>query len=810
MNLHEPATLKLDDATVKPDARADRPEVDLERIPPEELLARARELGRLGHGDVISYSRKVFIPLTRLCRDVCGYCTFAKVPREVGAVYLGPDEVLDIARAGQAAGCREALFTLGDKPELRYAAARGALRRLGYKTTVEYLAAMCELVIRATGLLPHVNAGVMTEDEVAALRRVSVSQGIMLESVAARLCEPGGPHFGSPDKDPQVRLAMIEAAGRQRVPFTSGILIGIGETRSERIRSLVALRDLHARHGHIQEIIVQNFRAKPGTRMADSAEPPLDDLMWTAAAARLILGPDINIQVPPNLSYDAFPRLAGCGINDWGGISPVTADHVNPEAPWPQIARLADATAQAGYVLAERLAVYPDYALAADRWVDRALVKPVLDHIDASGLVRQDDWVPGAASPPRAQAPGGRRGGRSVTALTERAAAGSRLSHQDIVRLFAARGSDVDDICAAADDLRRRQNGDVVTYVVNRNINYTNVCSYACSFCAFSKGKLHDHLRGKPYDLALGEIARRTEEAWQRGATEVCLQGGIHPAYTGDTYLTLLRTVKEAVPGMHVHAFSPLEISHGAATLGLPVSAFLERLKTAGLGSLPGTAAEILDDEVRARICPDKLTTDEWLGVVETAHRVGLRTTATIMFGHVEGTDSWATHLLRLRDLQERTGGLTEFVPLPFVHMEAPMYLKGGSRRGPTWRETLLMHAVARLALHPVVTNIQASWVKMGPIGVAKILEAGVNDCGGTLMNESISRAAGTQHGQELPPEDMEAMIRGVGRAPRQRTTLYGPVAEERRTASLAAPALAPVVQTPVRRIPTAARRHAN
>ncbi|HLN10984.1 MAG TPA: 5-amino-6-(D-ribitylamino)uracil--L-tyrosine 4-hydroxyphenyl transferase CofH [Xanthobacteraceae bacterium] len=797
MNLHEPDARTLVDS---PDARADPLEAEFERMPLADLLAQARALGRLGHGDVISYSRKVFIPLTRLCRDVCGYCTFAKVPRELDVAYLSPDEVLDIARAGQATGCREALFTLGDKPELRYATARGALRRLGYASTVAYLAAMCELVIRETGLLPHVNAGVMTEDEIAALRRVSVSQGIMLENVSSRLCEPGGAHFGSPDKDPQVRLAMIEAAGRQRVPFTSGILIGIGETRRERIRSLVALRDLHARYGHLQEIIVQNFRAKPGTRMVGSAEPPLDDLMWTAAVARLLLGSGMNIQVPPNLSYDAFPQLAGCGINDWGGISPVTADHVNPEAPWPQIARLADATGQAGYVLAERLAVYPDYALAAEQWIDRTLVKRVLDHIDTSGLVRRDDWVPGAAAPPRAPALNRRSGGTSVTALTDRAAAGSRLSHHDIVRLFAARGSAVDDICAAADDLRREQNGDVVTYVVNRNINYTNVCSYACSFCAFSKGKLHDHLRGRPYDLALDEIARRTEEAWQRGATEVCLQGGIHPAYTGDTYLTLLRTVKEAVPGMHVHAFSPLEISHGAATLGLPVSAFLERLRNAGLGSLPGTAAEILDDEVRARICPDKLRTDEWLDVIETAHRVGLRTTATIMFGHVERTRSWATHLLRLRDLQERTGGLTEFVPLPFVHMEAPMYLKGGSRRGPTWRETLLMHAVARLTLHPVVTNIQASWVKMGPVGVAQILAAGVNDCGGTLMNESISRAAGTQHGQELPPEDMEAMIESVGRVPRQRTTLYRPVAEERRMRSFAAPALAPVVQTPVRR----------
>jgi FO synthase len=646
----------------------------------------------------------------------------------------------------------------------------------------------------------------MTEDEIAALRRVSVSQGIMLESVAQRLCEPGGPHFGSPDKDPEVRLAMIEAAGRQKVPFTSGILIGIGETRRERIASLLALREVHARHGHLQEIIVQNFRAKRGTRMAGAAEPPLDDVLWTAAMARLILGPAMNIQVPPNLSFAEFPRLLEAGINDWGGISPVTADHVNPEAPWPQIAKLERATAAAGYTLVPRLPIYPEYAVKPDAWLDRGLVRRVLDAIDTTGFAREDAWTPGATSPlpacrerlaPKAPGEGDSRLG--LSAILTRATAGERLSENDILRLFAARGPEVDEVCAAADALRAQVNGDVVTYVVNRNINYTNVCSYACSFCAFSKGKLHDHLRGRPYDLALEEIARRTEEAWKRGATEVCLQGGIHPAYTGDTYLTLLRTVKEAVPAMHVHAFSPLEISHGAQTLGLSVGSYLERLRKAGLGSLPGTAAEILDDDVRARICPDKLNTNEWLDVVGTAHEVGLRTTATIMFGHVEDTRSWARHLLHIRDLQERTGGFTEFVPLPFVHMEAPMYLKGGARRGPTWRETMLMHAIARLALHPLVTNIQASWVKAGPAGVGRLLNVGVNDCGGTLMNESISRAAGTQHGQELPPEAMEEMIRTAGRVPRQRTTLYRAVDPERARLSFAALPLAPVVQTPVR-----------
>jgi FO synthase len=822
---------------------ADRLLAGFEATPLPRLLEAARALGREGHGRVISYSRKVFIPLTRLCRDVCGYCTFAVGPRQAGAAYLSPDEVLAIARAGREAGCREALFTLGDKPELRYQAARSALDRLGHASTIEYLIAMCELVARETGLLPHVNAGIATETQIAALRRVSVSQGIMLENASSRLAEPGGPHFGSPDKDPAVRIAMIEAAGRQRVPFTSGILIGIGETRRERILSLLVLRDLHARYGHLQEIIIQNFRAKSGTRMAEAAEPSLEDLLWTAATARLVLGPAMNIQVPPNLSFEVFPRLAAAGINDWGGISPVTADHVNPEAPWPSLAVLERATAAAGYTLVQRLAIYPTYACAPERWLDRSLASRVLDEIDAEGFAREDVWVPGAVIPPplfispRWGEVGGRRPPgegvttnsipttavfpsphasplrgegadrgslsaelRGVTRLLDRAAVGQRLEPHDIVRLFAARGPEVEEIRAAADALRARTSGDVVRYVVNRNINYTNVCSYACSFCAFSKGKLSEDLRGRPYDLALDEIARRTIEAWDRGATEVCLQGGIHPAYTGDTYLTLLRTVKQAVPAMHVHAFSPLEVSHGAQTLGLSLRAFLERLRAEGLGSLPGTAAEILDDEVRERICPDKLDTREWLEVVETAHRVGLRTTATIMFGHVEGPQSWAAHLLHVRDLQERTGGLTEFVPLPFVHMEAPMYLRGGSRRGPTWRETLLMHAVARLVLHPLVTNIQASWVKLGPAGVARVLNAGVNDCGGTLMNESISRAAGTQHGQELPPERMEELIRGAGRVPRQRTTLYRDVAADRYRQSFGAPALAPVVQTPLRR----------
>jgi FO synthase len=509
----------------------------------------------------------------------------------------------------------------------------------------------------------------------------------------------------------------------------------------------------------------------------------------------------MNIQVPPNLSYDAFPRLLEAGINDWGGISPVTADHVNPEAPWPDLVKLRSATEQAGMTLQQRLAIYPGYATNPLTWLDRSLATPVLRAVDAEGFARENSWTPGSRESLPVSPTPQTRVDRGVDALLRNATAGERLREADVTLLFKARGGEVDTICAAADELRAKASGDVVRYVVNRNINYTNVCSYKCSFCAFSKGKAHDSLRGKPYDLDLGEVARRAREAWERGATEVCMQGGINPRYTGATYLELLRAVKDEVPDMHVHAFSPLEVSQGAATLDIPVHRFLEMLRDAGLGSLPGTAAEILDDEVRAVICPDKLSTGQWLDVVGTAHEVGLRTTSTIMFGHVEQPSSWAKHLLHLRDLQARTGGITEFVPLPFVHMEAPMSLRGQSRLGPTWREVRLMHAVARLVLHPLIPNIQASWVKLGEAGIAALLKGGVNDLGGTLMNESISRAAGTEHGQEFAPEQMEAVIVGAHRGPEQRTTLYQPVPVERRAASFNAAALADLVMTPFSKV---------
>ena len=768
------------------------------------LMAAAQELRDAGHGDVISYSRKVFIPLTKLCRDVCHYCTFAHPPRRGERCFLTVEEAVDIAQAGAAAGCREALFTLGDKPELRYRAARAELDALGFETTLDYLAHVARRVLEETGLLPHLNPGVMSLEEILALREVSVSQGIMLETISERLAERGGPHYGSPDKVPAVRLATIAAAGEAAVPFTSGILIGIGETRMERIEALLALRELHLAHGHFQEIIIQNFRAKPGTQMAEAPEPSVDELKWTIAMARLIFGPQMNIQAPPNLSPGMLAQLIESGLNDWGGVSPVTPDHVNPEAPWPELERLARETARNGKTLVERLAIYPAYARDVAQWVVPGLVKAVLDHSDGAGFAREiDRWSTGTVGErvPLVPRPGDERDRASadIEEAIAWAQAGERLEAGQVEGLFNARGEAFAQVVAAADAVRRETRGETVTYVVNRNINYTNVCGYRCQFCAFSKGKMSENLRGKPYVLDLDEIERRGREAWERGATEVCLQGGIHPAYTGETYLDICRRIKKTVPGLHIHAFSPLEVWQGAQTLGVSLEAFLRDLKAVGLSSLPGKAAELLDDGVRAIICPDKINTAEWLEVMETAHRVGLRSTATIMFGHVDGPQNWARHLLAVRDLQARTGGFTEFVPLPFVASEAPIYLKGRARPGPTWREAILMHAVARLVLNPVITNIQTSWVKMGPDGALAALKAGANDLGGTLMNETITRAAGAQHGQELAPQEMDRLITSIGREPLQRRTLYHAPEGDRVEASYRAQPLTEAINKPAR-----------
>lgn len=746
------------------------------------LMAEAQALTLESQGRRVTYSRKVFIPLTQLCRDVCHYCTFAKAPRQIRQPYLSVEKAVAIAREGQQAGCTEALFTLGDQPELRYRAAREALAELGFDSTLDYLFTVAKEVYEKTGLLPHLNPGVMSRDELSKLRTVSASMGIMLETVSPRLSEKGGPHYGSPDKLPSVRLETLRLAGELCIPFTTGLLIGIGETRQERIDSLLAIRDLHQQYGHIQEVIIQNFRAKPGTKMANHPEPTLDDHLWSIAVARLILGGDMSIQAPPNLQPGMLAELINAGVNDWGGVSPVTPDHVNPEKPWPHLDKLHSETETAGRHLLPRLPVAPSYALRPECWVDKDMAAGVLRLSDSVGLSRGDHWFAGSGdaipeqashwlpkhsfSIPRHQ---------QLTQCLDQAVAGEELSEASIARLFDVQGSALSAVLQTADQLRQQTVGQTVTYVVNRNINYTNICGYHCEFCAFAKGqgKQAKELRGPAYRLDLEEVAHRAQQAWDLSATEVCLQGGIHPQFTGDTYLSIVQAVKAKVPDMHIHAFSPLEVHHGAETLGLPLDEYLQRLKEAGLATLPGTAAEILHEDVRQIICPDKLTTERWLEVVRTAHHCGLKTTSTIMFGHVDHPSHWASHLLKLRRLQEETGGITEFVPLPYVHMEAPLWRRGQSRSGPTFREAVLMHAVGRLVLNPLIPNIQTSWVKMGAQGAAYSLGAGANDMGGTLMNESITRAAGGVNGQEFTVENIQAVANELGRPCEERTTLY-------------------------------------
>ena len=775
---------------------------DLLNGPLDDLLATARSVRDTAHDTRVTFSPKVFIPLTMLCRDTCGYCTFAQPPARLEHPYLTADDVLRIARQGAKQGCHEALFTLGERPEERYEVARSWLTEHGYDSTVHYLHAMAQLVLTETGLLPHANAGALYRDELALLRQVSPSQGMMLESLRDDLAC----HRGAPDKEPARRLSTLEMAGELGIPFTSGILVGIGETRADRVAALRAIADSHARHGHVQEVIVQNFLPKPRTGMqhADPCNP--EEFLWSIAAARLLLPTTIHLQAPPNLSDD-FGALLDAGIDDWGGVSPVTADHVNPERPWPALDRLREVTEGRGFVLAPRLTIYPEFVRDPARWLDKALHFPVLDRSDAEGLGRDDpgaiwpekvtaadvvfdgaevvlvghkstQWYSGATQPPPILVPGraaARPGGRVAEVLSG-VARGEEVGFDQIVALFRARGPEVNSICEVADQLRRDTVGDSITWVHNRNINYTNVCTFKCKFCGFSKGPLSLNLRGTPYLLTLDDIAARAREAWDLGATEVTLQGGIHPDFDGDYYIDVCRAVKEAVPGMHVHGFTALEVTEGAKRLGENLHTYLGRLKDAGLASLPGTAAEILDDEVRAILCPDKINTDEWLDCHAAAHDIGLHSNVTIMFGSIEHPESWARHLLRTRDLQKVTGGFTEFVGLPFVHMASPIYLHKRSRRGPTFRENLLMHAIARITYHGHIDNIQLSWVKVGVEGAVQMLKSGCNDLGGTLMDENISRAAGASHGQMMTEDRFRDLVGPLGRRLEQRTTGYGRV----------------------------------
>jgi len=771
--------------------------------PLPDLMARAAAVRDAAFGTRMTFSPKVFIPLTMLCRDRCGYCTFAKAPARLESPYLELEDVLAIARAGRAAGCHEALFTLGEGPEDRYPAARAWLDDHGYSSTVDYLAAACAAVLADSGLLPHANAGALSPAELAVLRPVSASQGMMLESLNPDL----DAHRSAPDKVPARRLATLEAAGELGIPFTTGLLVGIGDSRTDRLGTLEAIAASHARHGHVQEVIVQNFLPKPGTSMHRHPPCPTDEFLWTIAAARLLLPADVHLQAPPNLSDELGPLVAA-GIDDWGGVSPVTADHVNPERAWPALGILRAATEAAGHTLAPRLTLYPEFALDPDHWLDPALRFPVLDASDAEGLGRDHPWASGGEVPPPellapmvVSVPGptadtgrGADAGTGATALPtvdlELAApagavadvlvgvlAGGTVGEDEIVTLFGARGPEVRAVAAVADRLRSEVVGDEVTFVANRNINYTNVCTFKCKFCAFSKGPLSLNLRGAPYLLELSEITDRVAEAEAMGATEVCLQGGIHPDFDGDYYLHVIRAVREASPTIHIHGFTALEVTEGARRSGTSLADYLILLRDAGLRTIPGTAAEILDDDVRAILCPDKIDTEQWLDAHRTAHAVGLNSNVTIMFGAVEQPRSWARHLVRTRALQLDTGGFTEFVPLPFVHMATPLYIQKRSRRGPTFRETLLMHAVGRIAYRGAIDNIQLSWVKLGSAGARQLLRAGVNDLGGTLIDENISRAAGASHGQMMDADAFRALVTPLGRTLAQRTTLYGRVA---------------------------------
>jgi FO synthase len=808
------ATLSLDEVTVLLGATG----ADLDR-----LLSIAARLRDLGHGDAVTYSRKVFVPLTMLCRDHCHYCTFAKPPARLDSPFLTPEEAVAIARAGAEAGCKEALFTLGDRPETRYDVARAWLDERGYDSTLDYVRAVAIRVIEETGLLPHLNPGVMSYEEIARLKHVSASMGIMLETSSERLSAKGGPHFGSPDKAPVVRVRTIEDAGRLAVPFTTGILVGIGETDRERAESLFEIRDLHRRYRHVQEVIVQNFRAKPDTAMQGAAEPSDEEFLAAVATTRVVMGPHMHVQAPPNLSDPAQRlRLLDAGIDDWGGVSPITPDHVNPEKPWPSIEALRRTTADRGKTLRERLTVYPEFATRPDPFLAGKMRAPVAALLDGDGraiegrgpspIAWQDPdvrWKPRTIALTFAKStdaglrddadavygetdlPGPteawarsrvepERLDHEIRSALSKAEAHRSISDDEALSLFRAEGRALDALCRVADGLREEAVGDDVTYVVNRNINFTNVCYVGCRFCAFAQREVDE----ESYTLTLEEVADRAEQAWAKGATEVCMQGGIHPDLPGSFYIDVVDAVKRRTPDMHIHAFSPMEILNGATKLGVSFEEFLAEAKAHGLGTIPGTAAEILDDDVRWVLTKGKLPADTWEQIIRAAHALGIRSSSTIMFGHVDAPPHWVAHIRRIARIQAETGGFTEFVPLPFVHQHAPIYLAGKARPGATFEENLRMHAVARILLDGSIENIQVSWVKLGVEACQAILRSGANDFGGTLMEETISRMAGAEWGIEMTPDQFDDAITAIGRTPVVRTTTYDRADRKERQAS--------------------------
>ncbi len=837
------AALDLGEATVLLAARGE----DLDRL--STIAARVRDAGLAdaGRPGVITYSPKVFIPITRLCRDRCHYCTFVETPgqaeRDGRSAYLSPDEILEIARQGAALGCAEALFTLGDRPEDRWPEARAWLDEQGYDSTLAYVRAMAIRVLEETGLLPHLNPGVMSWEEINRLKPVSPSMGMMLETTSRRLFETRGEaHFGSPDKDPDVRLRVLEDAGRLAVPFTTGLLIGIGENLTERAESIFALRRVARQFGHVQEVIIQNFRAKPDTAMRHTDDLGLEEYVAALAVSRIVLGPKVRLQAPPNL-VDTEPdsgecaRLLAAGVDDWGGVSPLTPDHVNPERPWPSLDRLRAVTEASGFTLRARLTAHPEYVVAGEPWIDPRVSGHVAALADDDGLLRDgvrptglpwqepDGGFAGVgrvdlhAEVDREGPGGGRTEDRrsdfdqvygdwdEVAADADRVSSSveppssvepvettppstprlpglaalraaendpGHLSDEHALTLMTAEGELLDQVCHLADDLRREAVGDDVTYVVNRNINFTNVCYVGCRFCAFAQRRTD----ADAYSLSLDQVADRAEEAWGLGATEVCMQGGIDPELPGTAYFDLAAAVKTRVPGMHVHAFSPMEIVNGSSRTGLSFEDFLIKARESGLDTIPGTAAEILDDDVRWVLTKGKLPTSTWVEIVSTAHRVGVRSSSTMMYGHVDNPRHWVSHLRVLSRIQDETGGFTEFVPLPFVHHSAPIYLAGVARPGPTLRDNLAVHAMARILLHGRIPNIQTSWVKLGTDGTRAMLRAGANDLGGTLMEETISRMAGSEHGSARTVAELVEIASGIGRPVVQRGTTYDPVTE--------------------------------
>jgi FO synthase len=833
-------SLDVTEAAVLLQARGER----LEDLSASAARVRDAGLAAAGRPGVITYSKSVFVPLTRLCRDKCHYCTFVTVPgklrRDGHGMFMSPDEVLDIARKGAALGCKEALITLGDKPEDRWPEAREWLDAHGYDDTIAYVRAISIRILEETGLLPHLNPGVMSWTDFQRLKPVAPSMGMMLETTARRLwSEPGGPHYGSPDKEPAVRLRVLEDAGRSSVPFTSGILIGIGETYEERAESLFALRKVSRAYHGVQELIIQNFRAKPDTAMRGMPDAELDELVATVAVARLLMGPGGCIQAPPNLVDDEYERLIGAGIDDWGGVSPLTIDHVNPERPWPQIEQLAEKSRAAGFELRERLCVYPEFVRRGEPWLDPRLRPHVAALADpATGLALSDALPAGLPwqEPEEVFTASGRTDLHSAIdsegrtsdrrddfdevygdwdALREAAAPGmaperidtdvrealrtaaddpTRLTDDEALALLHADGPALDALARVADDVRKSAVGDDVTYIVTRNINFTNVCYTGCRFCAFAQRRTD----ADAYTLSLDQVADRAQQAWEVGAVEVCMQGGIHPDLPGTAYFDIARAVKERVPGMHVHAFSPMEVVNGATRTGMSVREWLTAAKEAGLDTIPGTAAEILDDEVRWILTKGKLPAADWIDVVTTAHELGIRSSSTMMYGHVDQPRHWLGHLRTLAGIQQRTGGFTEFVTLPFVHTNAPVYLAGIARPGPTMRDNRAVTAMARLLLHPYIPNIQTSWVKLGTEGAAEMLRSGANDLGGTLMEETISRMAGSSYGSYKSVKDLIAVADAAGRPARARNTLYREVPEERQRAAAASdghlPRLLPVL----------------